>query len=106
MKCRIVKMRKAGVALPKRDLITTGEAKGELSIIDAHEQSFNRIVKIAQHQCGVEGYPHMLQLYEPQLLWMNEDRFVLTGFERIAQGNQTVDYAQSWLVKVERDNAM
>ena len=82
MKCRIVKMRKAGVTLPKRDLINTGEAKGELSIINTHEQSFNRIVKIAQHQCGVAGYPHMLQLYEPQLLWMNEDRFVLTGFER------------------------
>ena len=45
MKCRIVKMRKAGVALPKRGLINTGEAKGELSIIDTHEQSFNRIVK-------------------------------------------------------------
>jgi hypothetical protein len=36
-------------------------------------------------------------LYEPHLLWMNEDRFVLTGFEHLQHGDRAVDYAQSWL---------
>ena len=38
MKCQIIKMRNAGVALPKRGLINTVNSKAELSIIDLHGQ--------------------------------------------------------------------
>jgi hypothetical protein len=91
-------MRKRGVAIPKHDLPRQGEARGDLSILDTRENSQNRILKLAQ--CvGSQGGTDTL--YEPHVVWMNEDRFVLTGFERVTVDGQAVDFAQSWLCKVE-----
>jgi hypothetical protein len=79
------------------DLPRQGQARGEFSIVDTRENSVNRIIKLARlvHRSGDDE--HVDILYEPHILWMNEDRFVLTGFERVGQGKQAIDYAQSWL---------
>ena len=42
-------------------------------------------------------------MFDPYLLWMNEDRFVLTGFERVGTGANAIDYVQSWLCRLGTD---
>jgi hypothetical protein len=100
MKCRVIRMRIAGVTVPKAALQIQGEARGDLRIIDTGESGFNRIIKLAQLVRGMPGGESIETLYEPHILWMNEDRFVLTGFERQNRDGQVVDYAQSWLCKI------
>jgi hypothetical protein len=53
-----------------------------------------------QHVSRFGAHETIHVLYEPRLLWMNEDKFVLTGFERIGTGDNAADYAQSWLCKL------
>ena len=100
MKCRVIRLRKAGVVIPKYDLRNQREARGDLRIIDTRETGFNRIVKLAQLIRESAHGDDTELLYEPHILWMNEDRFALTGFERIKRDNQLVDFAQSWLCKL------
>jgi hypothetical protein len=100
MKCRIIRMRKLGVAIPKRELPNQIESRGELTIVDTRENSLNRILKLARHVSRFGTHETVHILYEPHLLWMNEDRFVLTGFERVGEGAHAADYAQSWLCKL------
>jgi hypothetical protein len=103
MKCRVIKMRKAGVAIPQRDLPSQGESCGDLSILDMRESKYRRIIRLAR-LIGTAGASETVHvLYEPQLLWMNRDRFVLTGFERAGTGGNTADYAQSWLCTLGSD---
>jgi hypothetical protein len=52
-------------------------------------------VKLARHFSRVGAHETVYVLYAPLLLWMNEDRFVLTGFERVGDGKNAADYAQS-----------
>ena len=42
-------------------------------------------------------------LYEVHILWMNEQRMALTGFERVQEGGKIVDYAQSWICLLGAD---
>jgi len=100
MKCRVIKIRNAGVSLDKGALKNQYEDHGELSIVDTRENGFNRILKLAQLVGNGPGAKPVETLYEPHILWMNEDRFVLTGFERRKQDGKLVDYAQSWLCKI------
>jgi hypothetical protein len=100
MKCRVVKMRRLGVVIPKYDLPNQPELRGELTIVDTRENSLNRILKLARHVSRFGDHEMVHLLYEPHILWMNEDRFVLTGFERVGESVNAVDYAQSWLCKL------
>jgi hypothetical protein len=100
MKCRIIKMRKLGVVVPRRELPNQVESRGELTIADTRENSLNRVLKIARHVSRFGAHETIHLMYEPHLLWMSEDRFVLTGFERVGEGGNAADYAQSWLCKV------
>lgn len=100
MKCRVIRLRKAGVVIPKYDLRNQLEARGDLRSIDTNETGFNRIVKLAQLIWTGSNGKEIELLYEPHILWMNDDRFTLTGFEQIKRENQVVDFAQSWLCKL------
>jgi len=40
---------------------------------------------------------HSEILFDVNMLWLEGDRFVLTGFERSATPLGEVEYAQSWL---------
>jgi hypothetical protein len=106
MKCRVVKMRRLGVVIPKHDLPNQPELRGELTIVDTRENSLNRILKLARHVSAFGDRGTTQVLYEPHILWMNENRFVLTGFERVGERAKAVDYAQSWLCSVALDEAM
>jgi hypothetical protein len=96
-------MRKLGIVIPKHDLPNQPELRGDLTIVDTRENSLNRVVKLARHLSRLGDHETVRVLYEPHILWMNEDRFVLTGFERVGEGNHAADYAQSWLCKLGTD---
>lgn len=100
MKCRIVRMRRDGVVIPKRLLPEQPERRGELSVVETREQNLNRLVRLAKCLYGTPPREAEMVLYDPQLLWVNEDRLVITGFERVTKEGQEVDYAQSWLCKL------
>jgi hypothetical protein len=99
----MVRMRKLGIVIPKHDLPNQPELRGDLTIVDTRENSLNRVVKLARHLSWLGTHETVRVLYEPHILWMNEDRFVLTGFERVGEGNNAADYAQSWLCKLGTD---
>ncbi|WP_165973751.1 hypothetical protein [Paucimonas lemoignei] len=96
-----MKMRKAGVAVPRFQLREQPEYFGDLTITDIRDEGLYRIVKQAKlvHQFGDTKRTHLL--LEPHILWMNEDRFVLAGFERADVEGKQVEFAQSWLCRSE-----
>lgn len=71
--------------------------KGELAISTVTDHGLRRPVSVARLRPAGETRI-MMELVEPRILWMERDRFVLTGFERMRnQSGAAVDYAQSWL---------
>jgi hypothetical protein len=107
MKIRMVKMRKKGVEVPKRmvfDRFAIAQV-GNLVIMDATDQGLRRQVKIARLS-GDDSRDVRAELIEPHVIWANDGRFMLTGFERGRnEAGETVDYAQSWLCSVESAEA-
>lgn len=101
MKCKFIKMRRAGVDIPKLDLKHVGDWSRELVIMDIREDGMHRYVRVAKHTSQSYGKPLVAVLYEPHIIWMNEGRFTLAGFERVMEGEKIVHYAQSWLCTVE-----
>ncbi len=101
MKATIIKMRRAGVLIPRPEIRHQLKWHGDLTIMDTRENGLNRIVKIARHVRGDPG-PNQSreELYEPHVIWVNEERMVLAGFERVAHEGRFVDYAQSWLCMI------
>lgn len=101
MKVKIVEMRKAGVAVPRRMLNDrfTIVRRGSLVILDVTDQGLRRQVKVARLTEVLGG---MRELVDPHIIWANEDRFTLAGFERGKnERGETVDYAQSWLCTLD-----
>ena len=99
MKIRVVKMRSGGVAVERRMLNDRYTVKhyGMLVIMDVTDQGLRRPVKVARlTQPGRPG-PFM-ELLDPHIVWANDGKFTLAGFERTtnAEGN-VVEFAQSWL---------
>ncbi|MFC6519247.1 hypothetical protein ACFQAT_05090 [Undibacterium arcticum] len=95
----MVEMRKEGVEIPRRMLKdrSTKQWKGTLAILDTTGQGLHRQVKIARHTYG-EGLGQIVhEILDPHIVWANDEKFVLTGFERRRSGESLVDYAQSWL---------
>jgi hypothetical protein len=101
MRCNLTKMRVAGVAIPKYDLREAAKYRdeGDLLILDTRENNLNRIVKRAQFT-RYKGRRDVDLLFEPHVLWMSENKFVLTGFEQCLLNGKLPDFAQSWPCKV------
>jgi len=107
VKTTIIEMRQAGVARPKGSLRGAWAHKGELEIVDTRENSYNRILKMAilRNDKGES----IKTLYNVSILWLTDDRLGLTGFERVLREGELVDYAQSWVCRIDsqesgRDN--
>lgn len=96
MKCSVVRMRILGIALPKRELGRQAPQWGNVEVIETRSEDLNRSVRYARLSLALEKSREE-RLYDPVLLWMHDDRFVLTGFERIKGNHGVVDYAQSLL---------
>lgn len=94
-------MRSAGVAVPKYALKEQVSWTGELSILDVRDDGVNRVIKTARLADESFAEKRIQVLFEPHIVWMNEGRFTLQGFERVLEGGKVVEYAQSWLCAVE-----
>lgn len=97
MKVSVYIMRDHGVKVSKSRLPETSAHDGDLSISVTQDNRLNRISKTATLKRNpLDTSP--MQLMDITVLWMNEDRFALSGFEqRKRQDSETVDYAQTWL---------
>jgi len=95
MKAHILLMRRNGVALPKRRLFDQYNQgySGDLSISTTSDQGLHRVVKLAWFVRGLSQYT----LFEAQILWLEADRMILSGFERVETERGDVEYAQPWL---------
>lgn len=107
MKTTILEMRDLGVTRPKGSLRAQTSHKGELEIIDTRENSYNRILKLANLKN--ESGKVIKTLYNVSILWLTDDKIGLTGFERVRKDGDLVDYAQSWVCRIDsqesgRDN--
>jgi hypothetical protein len=91
-------MRQQGIGIPKRELSRQLPLEGDLSIIETRSEDLHRLVRFARLQRSEEyNQGREERLYDPTILWMNESRFVLAGFERIGTSSGTMDLGQSWL---------
>lgn len=74
--------------------------------MDVRDEGVNRVIKTARLTDYSWGEKRVEILYEPHIVWMNEDRFTLQGFERSLKDGKIVEYAQSWLCQVEPDEGV
>ena len=93
----MVMMRRQGVALPKGQLSREIVREGILTIMDTRDNQLHRMVKVATLARPDDLKSVIYELIEPHIIWVNEDRFMLTGFEHEKVGDSFADYAQSWL---------
>lgn len=94
-------MRVAGVAVPKYALKEQASWTGELSILDVRDDGVNRVIKTARLVDESFAPTKVHVLFEPHIVWMNDGRFTLQGFERLLEGGKVVEYAQSWLCSID-----
>lgn len=103
MKCRIIKMRRAGVDIPRFALKEQVSWRGELIIMDIRDEGVSRQIRVAKHTRDTGDGTTSEVLYEPHIIWLNLDRFTLAGFERVLDGEKIIHYAQSWLCTTEQE---
>jgi hypothetical protein len=97
MKVVVILMRRDGVAIRKGALPYESELKGYLTVCDTQQNYLHRLVKTAKLSHDQEGERVIATLLEPTLIWANQERFTLSGFERGGSKGVEIDYAQSWL---------
>lgn len=96
-------MRRDGIAVPKYQIKDQSDWRGDLVILDVRDDGVNRVIRTARMTDYSYGTKRVEVLYEPHIVWMNEDRFTLAGFERVLNEGKVVEYAQSWLCYVENE---
>jgi hypothetical protein len=70
-----------------------------LVIMDVSDQGLRRPAKVARL---LQGAAIRYELTDVHIVWCNEGRFTLTGFERNGNGDgKPVDFAQSWLCSLD-----
>ena len=96
MDVQVVKMRKAGVEIDRRMLGQAVGQRGVLLIVDVTDQGLRRPCKVARL---LQDGSVRSELADVHIVWLNERRMTLTGFERgVSDAGQVADYAQSWLI--------
>jgi hypothetical protein len=95
MQVRMVKMRAQGVEIDRRSLKDAFGYPGLLVIHDTTDQGLRRPCKVARL---MQGDAIRSELKDVHIVWLNEGRMTLCGFERHQnETGQAVEYAQSWL---------
>lgn len=99
MQVRVVRMRSKGVEHERRTLRDLLGHRGILVIMDVSDQGLRRTAKVARLMQGGEL---RYELTDVHIVWCNDGRFVLAGFERNRnEEGQSVDHAQSWLCSLD-----
>lgn len=95
MLVRMIKMRRYGVEIDRRALAQTHGAEGLLVVQDVTDQGLRRPSKVARL---IQEGAVRAELNDVRLVWCNDGRMTLTGFERHRNDEgRLVDYCQSWL---------
>ena len=103
MQVRIVKMRSKGAEIDRRLLREVAGTPGQLVILDVTDQGKHRPTKVARLQ---QGEMLRAELRDVQLVWLNDGRMTLTGYEQATNDTgQVVEYRQSWLVTLDNGPA-
>jgi hypothetical protein len=97
MQVTVIKMRRDGVVIRKSSLSEQTEYKGYLTINDTQQNHLHRMAKTARLFKDVECEQPIETLIEPALVWVNEERIMISGFEHVRRSEMEIDYAQSWL---------
>jgi hypothetical protein len=107
MKIRMSRMYVDGVETSKREFLERHDyqTKGILLLADTSNQGLNKLTKLATFQNTRPGSTTDT-LHDPVLTWVNEERFVLVGYERKIIDGKTIRFAQSWLCRVGWENAV
>lgn len=90
--------RKAGVAQDRQAVQRFEGYPGEMEITEVKDDELKRVVKVAKLTTTYQTY----ELLEVQIVWMSENRMCLSGFEREKKGSRMVNYAQSWICTVDK----
>lgn len=99
MQVRVVKMRDHGIEFERHALRDAVGHRGHLVIMDVSDQGLRRPAKVARL---MQGNDVRHELTDVHIVWCNDGRFTLAGFERqINVGGKVVDYAQSWLCSLD-----
>lgn len=71
--------------------------------LDINDQGKRRPTKVARLQ---QGETRRAELRDVQLVWLNNGRMTLTGYEQATNDSrQAVEYRQSWVVSLDIDPA-
>lgn len=97
MKVHMIKMRKRGIDLPKSVVFDRyNQPKwGELTIAESNDQGLHRMCMRAHFQPDKSILNEVL--LDCRILWMHENRMMVTGFETCTTHEGIANYAQSWL---------
>lgn len=98
MRVFVTKMRENGIKLSRSRLAdsTRPPAEGELSLRETTDEQLHRMAATARLDCGVYSY----YLLDARILWIEGNRFALTGFERRKTEQGEAEFAQSWVVEL------
>lgn len=98
MRVLVTKMRENGIKLSRSRLSDSvrAPAEGELSMRETTDEQLHRKSLTARLDCGAYSY----YLLDARLLWIEGDRFSLTGFERVKTPLGEAEYAQTWLIQL------
>lgn len=97
MQVVVIKMRNDGVAIRKSSLAEQAEHRGYLVLNDTQQNHLYRMVKTARLFRDAECQQQMELLLESNVIWINDERLMISGFERSKRADVEVDFAQSWL---------
>ena len=99
MQVKVVRMRDKGVEYDRRALGQLPGHRGMLVIMDVSNQGLRRPAKVARL---MQGSDLRHELTDVHVVWCNDGRFTLAGFERhVNADGKLVDYAQSWLCSLD-----
>ena len=98
MRIKLIPLLAAGIEIPRGKLNDRYAVakEGTLVVTEGTDQGRHRVMRIARFEFGELDWMKAI-LYDPQLLWINNGRFLLKGFERVRVNDKLVEYAQSWL---------
>ena len=101
MQVKVIRMREKGVEHDRRHAQNLPAHRGMLVIMDVSDQGLRRPAKVARL---MQGSDIRHELTDVHIIWCNDGRFTLAGFERHANAaGKPADYAQSCLCSLDFD---
>ena len=105
MRFRVVRTHLRGVPLSRKELAATPGAVGQLLTVTATDDRYRGVLTVAKLQdeagSGKATSDELLPcLYAPVLLILSINGMLISGYERIADGDQERDFVQGWWARL------